>query len=55
METGQSCYGDSDAFTELAVTRVLNRWNKAVAMRPLLPMKRGQPRHVVARVELTLH
>jgi hypothetical protein len=41
--------GRNDALTKLAVASVLNRRGKADAMRPLLSMKRRQPRFVVAR------
>jgi hypothetical protein len=41
--------GGNDAFTKVAVALVLNRWNKANAGRPLVPMKRRQPRFVIAR------
>ena len=34
---------------KFAAAITLNRWNKAKAVRPLLPMKRRQPRLVVAR------
>ena len=34
---------------KFAAAIILNRWNKAKAVRPLLPMKRRQPRLVVAR------
>src|SRR5262249_30248964 len=41
--------GGNDALTKLAVAPVLDRWNEADAVRPLLPMKRRQPRRVVGR------
>jgi hypothetical protein len=41
--------GGNDAFTKLTVTLILDRRNKADAGRPLVPMKRRQPRLVVAR------
>jgi hypothetical protein len=38
-----------DTLAKFAAAIILNRWNKANAVRPLLPMKRRQPRLVIAR------
>jgi len=58
MEASQAftvgeCSVANDAFTELAVTLVLNRWSKADAMRATSVDE--TLRRVVASVELTLH